>query len=246
MKSYNGTDSPTDSPKSERLVLLFGILFPSFLTYIFFVQLADASSLAQQLVGSGLKTVQFLLPVIWICGVLRQKPGFILFSPKGLAAGLLFGSLIAGSIVFALPRLLTALGELGNLQAAVQQKISELGFVSRSRYIALSIFYTLAHSLLEEYYWRWFIFGRLRQWVSVPSAVAISSVGFTLHHVIVLAKFLGVASLATWLGAVSVGIGGAVWALLYHRSDRLFGVWCSHALVDAAIFWIGYTLIFPT
>jgi membrane protease YdiL (CAAX protease family) len=41
-----------------------------------------------------------------------------------------------------------------------------------------------------------------------------------------------------------VAVGGSVWAWLYNRSDNFYAVWASHALVDAAIFIIGYDLIF--
>jgi uncharacterized protein len=38
--------------------------------------------------------------------------------------------------------------------------------------------------------------------------------------------------------------GGAFWAWLYHRSGNLIAPWLSHALIDAAIFTVGYDLTF--
>ena len=46
--------------------------------------------------------------------------------------------------------------------------------------------------------------------------------------------------------SASVAIGGAVWAWLYDRSGSLLGPWLSHILIDAAIFIIGYDLIFAS
>ena len=48
--------------------------------------------------------------------------------------------------------------------------------------------------LLEEYYWRWFLFGGLRRSMPVAAAVVLSSLAFTAHHVILLATFSAVCS----------------------------------------------------
>ena len=41
-----------------------------------------------------------------------------------------------------------------------------------------------------------------------------------------------------------VGIGGALWCWLYRRQRTLAGAWVSHAIVDVAIFCVGYSLVF--
>jgi membrane protease YdiL (CAAX protease family) len=61
--------------------------------------------------------------------------------------------------------------------------------------------------------------------------------------VLVLAKYFGWDSPATWLFSAGVAIGGVVWAVVYQRSKSLLGPWLSHLLVDAAIFAIGWDLI---
>jgi membrane protease YdiL (CAAX protease family) len=107
----------------------------------------------------------------------------------------------------------------------------------------VGVFYSLLHSLLEEYYWRWFVFGQLRRMAPVWIAIAISSLGFMAHHVIVLATYFGIAEPVTWIFSLAIAVGGAFWAWLYHRSGSLVGPWLSHLLVDGAIFWIGYEIV---
>ena len=63
------------------------------------------------------------------------------------------------------------------------------------------------------------------------------------HHVIILAAYFGGLSIMTILFSLAVAIGGAFWAWLYHRTKSLLGPWVSHAIVDAAIYLIGYDLI---
>ncbi len=124
-------------------------------------------------------------------------------------------------------------------------KLTAFGIRGLSAYVLLAAFYSLVHSLLEEYYWRWFVFGRLREAIPWQAAVAVAAVGFTGHHVIVLGTYFGWASPATWLFSAGVALGGAFWAWLYQTSRSLLGPWLSHALVDAAIFTVGYSLAGP-
>jgi membrane protease YdiL (CAAX protease family) len=134
-------------------------------------------------------------------------------------------------------------GHLASAAGAVSQKVANFGVRNLPAYVALGTFYSIAHSFLEEYYWRWFVFGGLRRLMPWKVAVAVSSVGFMGHHVLVLATYFGWTSIWTALFSVSVAVGGAVWAWIYHRSGSLWGPWLSHVLVDAAIFVVGYDLI---
>jgi membrane protease YdiL (CAAX protease family) len=44
--------------------------------------------------------------------------------------------------------------------------------------------------------------------------------------------------------ALGVAAGGAVWAWVYERSGSLLGPWLSHLLIDAAVFLVGWDLLF--
>jgi membrane protease YdiL (CAAX protease family) len=125
----------------------------------------------------------------------------------------------------------------------IRSKIAGFGLDSAAQYAGLAAFYALIHSGLEEYYWRWFVFGQLRRLVPVWAAILVSAVGFMAHHVIVLGAYFGGLSWITLLISSAVAIGGAFWAWLYERSNSLVGPWLSHAIVDAGIFALGYELI---
>jgi membrane protease YdiL (CAAX protease family) len=134
-------------------------------------------------------------------------------------------------------------GMLNESIVAVRAKIQSFGAGSPAVYALLAIFYSAIHSLLEEYYWRWFVFGQLKRLNGLPAAIAISSFGFAAHHVLVLQLYFGWLSPFTWLFSFAIVIGGAFWAWLYNKSNSLAVPWLSHALIDAAIFAIGYTMI---
>ena len=125
---------------------------------------------------------------------------------------------------------------------AVRAKIVDLGIDRLWIYAAVGVFYAICHSGLEEYYWRWFVFGQLRHRLRPASAIAIASLAFMAHHVILLATYFGWSSPWTYAFSLAVAVGGAVWAWLYERSGSLVGPWLSHLVVDAAIFLVGYDL----
>jgi membrane protease YdiL (CAAX protease family) len=122
-------------------------------------------------------------------------------------------------------------------------KIAGFGLDSAAKYAALGVFYSLVHSFLEEYYWRWFVFGQLRRLVPLWPAILISALGFMAHHVIVLGTYFGGLTWLTLLLSAAVAVGGGFWAWLYERSGSLLGPWASHLVIDAGIFVVGYDLM---
>jgi uncharacterized protein len=159
----------------------------------------------------------------------------------GIAFGLLVGAGMAALYWAGLRNWLAATGAA----TMIRIKIEEFRAGSPIRYAALALFLAVAHSLMEEYYWRWFVFGRLRRLVTLPAAVGLSSLAFMAHHVIVLGRFF---PNDFWSAVVPLSLciaaGGGFWAWLYQRSGSVYAPWVSHLLVDAAILAVGYDLVF--
>jgi membrane protease YdiL (CAAX protease family) len=72
--------------------------------------------------------------------------------------------------------------------------------------------------------------------------VVAAALAFTAHHVIALAAQFNWG--VTLLGSLGVFSGGAAWSWLYLRYRSIWPGYISHAMVDVAIFVIGYGLIF--
>jgi membrane protease YdiL (CAAX protease family) len=236
---------PSASQSRDRLILLVALILPTFITLVYFVWLAKSAPV----VYGPLKVLQFALPAVWVYGVRRE--GRKLFEPASaaqlrgsLAVGAAFGVVVVAAGLVVYFTWLAPLGVFANSLPAIQAKVADMHLASPARFIALSIFYALVHSFLEEYYWRWFVFRECRGALPPIPAIAISSVGFMAHHVLVLAQFFGWQSPLTWLFSLGVFIGGVFWAWLYERYGTLAGPWLSHLLLDAGIFAIGYHLVF--
>ncbi len=242
MTNSSTTKQPSLSP-ADRVMLAVALTLPTLVTWLYFVALADAPTSAQQAAYGIGKVVQFALPVVWVWLVLRRKPRVERASASSVALGVAFGLAIMAAMAGLYHFGLKPAGLFEGPTHEVRDKVKAFGIHSAASYIALAAFYSLAHSLLEEYYWRWFVFGHCCRGLSLPLAIGLSSVGFAAHHVLVLGTYFGYGSPLTWLFTAGIVIGGAFWAWLYRHSGSLLGPWLSHALVDAAIFVIGWDLV---
>ena len=125
--------------------------------------------------------------------------------------------LLTGGIIFATAWVLFEWSWLGEYvrqaAGAIRTKTEDLGVIDF--YIPFAIFLSVFHSLLEEYYWRWFVYGRLAKFWPRPVAGLVASLAFAGHHYVVLGcyfSFWGAAVFGTL-----VGVGGALWCWHYHR-----------------------------
>lgn len=236
------TETRSDPPGGQDLVfaVLPAMVVPLLGALIYFVAYADEPW--ARAVYTLVKIYTLVWPVLATWLVLRERlPRPNLRDarhwravPLGLAFGLLVGALAVGLT-------LSPLGEaLFAFRSQVRAQVGQFGVLDH--YLAFSLFLSLAHSGLEEYYWRWFVFGTLRRLWSRHPAAAIAGVAFASHHVVVLSQYFSVSW--TVLLSLAVAGGGYLWCLMVERQRTLMGAWVSHVLIDLAILWIGYRMLF--
>jgi membrane protease YdiL (CAAX protease family) len=227
--------------------LVFAMVFPTAAAWGYFLALAGPGTgfnRVQQLAYPASKVVQFGFPVLVLA--LRGVPWPRPRRPDriGLGFGLAFGLLVAGLMLGVYFGVLRNSSLLAATPRQLQVKLEQVGMATPARYAILAGFVVLGHSLMEEYYWRWFVFGRLRQLLARGPAIGLSSLAFMAHHVVVLYVYLpGKFWTAVVPFSLAIAVGGAVWAWLYERAGTLYPSWLSHLLVDAAIFAIGWDLL---
>ena len=78
---------------ADGAAVLFAMVFPSALTWVYFVALSGPAEPggAQPAVYAGGKTIQFVFPVLWVLAVQRRRLSWPRPRLGGLAAGLAFG-----------------------------------------------------------------------------------------------------------------------------------------------------------
>jgi uncharacterized protein len=236
-----------DRRVSLWLVLVFAMVFPTAAAWGYFLALAgadNASNAVQQLAYPASKVVQFGFPVLVLALGGVPWPRLVRPGRAGMGIGLAFGLLVAGLMLGAYFGYLRHSRLLAATPRQLQMKLEQFDMATPARYAALAGFIVVGHSLLEEYYWRWFVFGGLRRLLARGPAIALASLAFMAHHVVVLYVYLpGKFWTAVVPFSLAIAVGGAVWAWLYERAGTLYPSWLSHALVDAAIFAIGWDLL---
>jgi hypothetical protein len=230
-------------PWADVAAVVFATVFPTLAAWLYFVAFAGQGP-AMRLVFAGSKVFQACFPVLWLGAVRRQRlrPGPA--SSRGLVIGLAFGLVVLAATYASYELYLKRSQYLGGAAPAIGGKLAEIGIDTPAAFLATALFISVVHSLFEEYYWRWFVFGQLRRWLGLWPAVVLSGIGFALHHVVVLAVYIGPEHFWTAVLTLSaaVALGGMFWAWLYARSGSLLGPWLGHLLVDAGLMWIGFDL----
>ncbi|MGQ9505907.1 MAG: CPBP family intramembrane glutamic endopeptidase [Thermogutta sp.] len=235
----------SNRPSKRRILwglLLLLMTVPTAAAVIYFILVENTSPLLQQTAYVSGKAVM-ALPAVWFFLVERGKLRWVPPQASQIRNGLAFGMIVFGGTLLIYYGLLKPAAVLDFARPAIQEKIAGFGLTTPIRFAAFALIISLAHSALEEYYWRWFVFGRLRGQIPVAWAASLASVAFTGHHVVILGRYFGWLSPGQMIFSLAVFLGGIIWCAMFHRSRSLYGPWISHALIDAAIFVVGYDLV---
>ncbi len=224
------------------LALVPAMTLPFLAALIYFVLWSDRP--AARAIYLGTKVFTVLWPIVavgFLLGEALPRPSADLRAhARAVPAGLLLG---VGIVALMLVVLRTPVGDVAFASAGrIRAKALQLGVLDH--YVPFAIVLSVVHSLIEEYYWRWFVYGRLRSALAAAPAHLLAGASFAAHHVVLTTQYLPFA----WglvLGSL-VGVGGIAWSLLYQRQRTLAGAWASHMLVDLGIMAIGFRILFET
>jgi membrane protease YdiL (CAAX protease family) len=228
--------------------LLFAVIFPTAISWVEYLGAAPEGgrlNVGTPIAYGGGKMVQFAWPLLCFWMWERRLPRLERPHFRGAALGVSFGLVVGAGALGLYFGWLRDTVLFAQASVKIHGRLGELGLNSPAGFALFAFFIAVLHSLLEEYYWRWFLFGWLRRVVAVPLAIVLSSVAFMFPHVYALATFLGAEHVtAIMVFTLCTGAGGAAWAWLYQQSGSLYAPWLSHLLVDAALFVVGYDLFF--
>lgn len=219
--------------------LIVALVIPSLATWLYFVVLGGHP--AMRVAYTVTKSIQFALPLLFVWWFACELIPMCLRSTNGLPVGIAFGLAAAAGTLTLYFLFLRNTVAFAGMRPILQEKVEGMGAASPAGFLLLGAFISVIHSFLEEYYWRWFIYARLRGVAGKVWANLISSIGFMAHHVLVLGVYLGWDNLPL-VGILSLGVavGGSFWAWQFERERTLLAPWISHLLVDCALIAIGY------
>ena len=229
---------------TAALALLLTAPLPCVGTWLAMVALPE-STVAKALF-MGAKVWLLVAPLLWLRFVERRPIRPVRWSNRGMIAGHVTGIVIFLGIVGAY----LTLGRAWIDTSLMLGKIREIGIDRWWLYAGFALYACFVNSLLEEYFWRWFVFRRSEDVLAgggakpqaTAWAVVLAGLLFTAHHVIALSVYFDWR--ITALASMGVFIGGVTWSTLYLRTGNIYAGWVSHVWADLAIFGIGAWLIF--
>ena len=233
--------SPQIQSKNGRrwAVLLPALLVPLTASFFYFVLFPGTAFGNSFYVIAKLNLL--LWPIIATLWILKE-PMIDKTLPRrhkaSIVQGTIFGIAVSALLVFLVKG--TPLGTVvGENVVRISERIVGLGVADH--YLEFALFLSFIHAGLEEFYWRWFVFGNARRLMPGWAAITLAAVGFSSHHIVVLSQFFPM-GWAVFLGGC-VGLGGAAWSWIYHRMNSMWGPYVSHVIIDLAIMWVGWEVL---
>jgi membrane protease YdiL (CAAX protease family) len=127
-------------------------------------------------------------------------------------------------------------------EAHVRAMAEQNGIGTPARFLALAAYWILVNSVVEEYVYRWFVFRQCETLAGGAGGALLSAVLFTIHHVVALKVQFDWR--VTVLASAGVFLGGWTWSMLYLRYRSIWPGYLSHAIVDVAVYVVGWRIIF--
>lgn len=114
--------------------------------------------------------------------------------------------------------------------------------IDAGNFIAVAVYIASCNSLLEEFFFRGFLFFRLKTLVSPLWAHITSSIIFAFYHVGIMLTWFD-----WWVFALcmlALVIGGVIFNLLNVKSETLYPSWICHACANVGINLVGCILFY--
>jgi membrane protease YdiL (CAAX protease family) len=160
----------------------------------------------------------------------------LLFSKEGLLTGFITGiiflALIFGTV--------SAFSESFFDSARLQKLLIDWNFTG-GHHILLILILLIVNPLLEEFYWREFMYAKLNQKMSIFNTLLITSLFYSLYHM------LSLISLFKWpinlLGVIPVFLAGMLWGYFRHKFQTLTPAVLCHMLADLGIMLVYFKFL---
>ena len=178
------------------------------------------------------------LPFLWQLIVNKARPSLSPARNGGFGISALLGIGISLFILAAYALLRHQLIDTN----AFREALVEIGLADPKRYIIGAAYWITINAVLEEYVWRWFVVQEFRQITSARVAIVLSALAFTVHHIFAMSVYFNWHVVA--MAATGIFIGGAIWSWCYVRFKSIWPGYISHAIVDFAVFAIGWHILF--
>ncbi|KND47495.1 MAG: hypothetical protein AB199_03635 [Parcubacteria bacterium C7867-004] len=192
---------------------------------------------ASYVVKTALKVLLFLILPLGLAFAYEQKRiskilGLENFTVQSLLPGLLLG---VGSFLIILGAY-AILGSFIDMEAIADNLESKLG-INSGNFLFVGLYVIFVNSLLEEFFFRGFLFLNLKGHASRVFAYVFSAGLFAVYHLAIIKGWFNPVLMA--LALISLFVIGLVFNYLNSRSGHFLNSWLAHGIADSAIILIG-------
>ncbi len=124
--------------------------------------------------------------------------------------------------------------------SGIASKLASTTGVDRENFAYVSLYISFANSLLEEFFFRGFVYFNLRE-IDKSFAVVFSSFTFSLYHTAMMAGWF-----PWWvfgLALFGLALGGGIFVWLNEKQENIYTSWLTHMFCNFAINTIGFILL---
>ncbi len=125
--------------------------------------------------------------------------------------------------------------------SGIAQSLSSDAGVTKENFLFVSLYISFVNSLLEEFFFRGFVFVNLKKHSTRALAYAVSSVAFSLYHVAMMIGWFNIGLFALVL--VALAVGGGIFNYLNEKHGNVYTSWFVHMFANFAINTIGFMLL---
>ena len=179
-----------------------------------------------------------VLPLVWCLWLDKQRMSWSPPLKGGFGVAVLSGVVVSLVIFAGYYGFGKNMIEVGH----VKDMASKIGLDKKWLYVFSAIYWITVNSVLEEYVWRWFVFRKFEVLFGGIAAILLSAFFFTIHHFFALSVYFALP--INLICCFGVFIGGGFWSWMYLKYCSIWPGYVSHAIVDIAVFAIGYVLFF--
>lgn len=184
---------------------------------------------------SAVKIVMFLiLPIIYTFSDrnIKLRDSFRIKSIKNLLYSLLLG---VGVYVFILRAYFILKGfiDLSN----IIEMLSKNASIDKDNFLRIAIYISIVNSLLEEFFFRGFMFLNLRRVGGRKLAYIISAFLFSIYHIAIMGSWFSPIIFA--LAMAGLFVGALIFNYLNEKGGNIYNSWIVHMMANLSINTVG-------
>lgn len=187
---------------------------------------------------SAIKIMMFLiLPVVYtlydknikLKHILKIKSKRNLFYSIGLGLVIYFGIL---AVYFLIENFIN----LDNIAEVLDKSVK----VNKNNFLWIALYISFINSLLEEFFFRGFLFLNLKKVSNRKFAYIISAFAFSIYHVAIMANWFN--SAIFLLVITGLFISGIIFNYLNEKNENIYNSWIVHMMANFSINTIGFIM----